>query len=216
MRILFVVLCLLLTGCSTSVKFNREEFEQKKKGVVFFKAKDQGVNEGVVLKSLVSSNPILEDGCDYNKKFYKNGILHAPYKFIILEPGIYYLDQINLKSSYDTMVFYPGPGLKNGKFKYGAFEVKGGEILAVGLLEIDSKQDKYRLIDDFEEIKKDLEKSAYPELVPKLKRGKFFMPGSSVVAQDGKFMLIDKKETEKNYLIKELCQEGKVNEKFCK
>jgi starvation-inducible outer membrane lipoprotein len=31
MRVLFVVLCLLLTGCSTSFKFNKEEFEQRRK-----------------------------------------------------------------------------------------------------------------------------------------------------------------------------------------
>jgi hypothetical protein len=205
-----------LSGCSTSVKFNREEFEQKKKGVVFFKAKDQGVNEGVVLKSLLSDNPILEDGCDNNKKFYEGDILRCPHKFIILEPGIYYLNQINLKSSYDTLMFYPGPGLKNGKFKYGAFEVKGGEVLAIGLLEIDSKQGKYKLIDNFIEIKQDLEKSDYPELVPKLKRGKFFMPGSTVIFKDGKYILNDKEKNEKDFLIQKVCTKGVLNMEFCK
>ena len=84
--------------------------------------------------------------------------------------------------------------------------------------DLNEKFDPYlgSFIDNFEKIKRDLEKSAYPELVPKLKRGKFFMPGSSVVAQDGKFVLIDKEETEKSSLIKKLCQGGMVNEKFCK
>ena len=61
------------------------------------------------------------------------------YNFISLKPGIYYLDVVYLKPiSAGTIRYYPWPGLiKNSKFKYGAFEVKGGEILAVGLLEID-------------------------------------------------------------------------------
>jgi len=176
--------------------------------VFFFNAKDQGSNENFTLKNLASDNSIYEYGYNY----YSN-----TYHFIVLKPGIYYLDTINLKEiSADIIRYYPGPGLKNSKFNYGAFEVKGGEVLAIGLLNINSKKSTFRFIDDFERIKRDLEKSAYPELAPKLKRGKFFMPGSSVVVKDGKYILVDKEKNEKNSLIEKLCKEGKVNEKFCK
>lgn len=209
MRILFVVLCLLLTGCSTSLFFVKSELEQKKKGVVFFTVVDQDSSKCFELKKLGDEYPTHK--CGYDS--FSNA-----YNFISLKPGIYYLDVVYLKPiSAGTIRYYPGPGLiKNSKFKYGAFEVKGGEVLAIGLLNINSKKNTFRFIDNFEKIKRDLEKSACPELVPKLKRGKFFMPGSSVVAQDGKFVLIDKEETEKSSLIKKLCQGGMVNEKFCK
>jgi hypothetical protein len=164
-----------------------------------------------VLKSLVSGNPILENGCDYNKKFYKDGILYVPYKFIVLEPGIYYLDQINLKSSYDFIRYYPAPGLRSNKLVYGGFEVKGGEILAIPLLDIDSKQGGFRLIDDFEEIKKDLEKSEYSYLVPKLKKGLFLKPGT--IYFKGKFY--NRKAIELENSMNKLCKEGILKKEYC-
>ncbi|MFQ3307120.1 MAG: hypothetical protein ACI8ZF_000360 [Candidatus Midichloriaceae bacterium] len=208
MRILFFVLCIILTSCSANFDFKKDEFEQKKKGVVFFTVKDQDLRQNFILRKLASDKSVYENGYDY----YSN-----KYKIMCLEPGIYYLDTIYLSSSsYNIIRSYPSPGLKNDKLLFGGFEVKGGEILAIGVLNINSYTQQFDFYEDFQNIKRDLEKSPYPELASKLKRGKFFMRGSTVAFKDQKFVLLDKEKSEKDSLIKKLCKEGKVNENFCR
>ena len=115
----------------------------------------------------------------------------------MLESGFYYLDKVIVGTDPYSIFYLPTPGLKNNKLLYGGFEVKGGEVLNIGLLEVNKEKETFKIIDETEKIKKDLKNSHHPELIKKLKRGKFFMPGSSVVAQDGQLVLIDKEETEK-------------------
>lgn len=215
MRVFFLVFCLLLSGCTTNYQFNKEDFDQKKRGVVFFKVKDQGFNQGFKLENLAKKEGFYANGWNCSKKFYKNGKLYCPYDFISLKPGIYYLDEINLLGGYNYTKFYPAPGLKSNKFVYGGFEVKGGEVLAIGLLSIDSERGIYKFIDDFEVIKQDLKTSAYPELVSKLKRGKFFMPGSTIIDRDGEYKIVDKQLSELNLLMDKLCKEGIAKKEYC-
>ncbi|WP_236870158.1 hypothetical protein [Candidatus Bandiella numerosa] len=83
------------------------------------------------------------------------------------------------------------------------------------MLSIDSERGVYKFIDDFEVIKQDLKASAYPELVSKLKSGKFFTPGSSVVVKDGKYKLVDKQLRELNLLMNKLCKEDIAKKEYC-
>ena len=65
-------------------------------------------------------------------------------------------------------------------------------------------------------IKHELEKSHHPELIQKLKKGKFIMPGSTVIFKDDKYILNDKEKNEKNFLIQKVCTKGVLNMEFCK
>ena len=219
MRILSIILCLLLTNCTVieiakSVKkssyhvFNERAFEEKKKGVVFFAVKSPIFYEGsyhdsyqdFFLKKVGSNSAYMQiEGKERNFKKYL-------YKYIVLEPGIYYLDKVNVSGPYPSVIYYPSPGLVNDKFVYGGFEVKGGEVLAIGLLEPISQNGYFKITEEIEKIKQDLKGSHHPELIKKLKRGKFIMPGSSVIYRDGQYILDDKEKNEKNFLVQKICK----------
>ena len=209
MRILFIVLCLLLSSCTVieiakAVKessyyvFNEKEFEEKKKGVVFFAVRGGGSYHPFFLKKIGSKSASMELEGKEGSIRYRDYI----YKYIVLESGFYYLDKVIVETDPYSIFYLPTPGLKNNKLVYGGFEVKGGEVLNIGLLEVSKKKETFEIIEETEKIKQDLEKRHHPEFIQKLKRGKFFMPGSSAVVQDGKFVLIDKEETKKNFLVK--------------
>ena len=59
------------------------------------------------------------------------------------------------------------------------------------MLCIDSERGIYKFIDDFEAIKQDSKASAYPKLVSKLKKGKFFMPESTIIDRDGEYKIVE-------------------------
>lgn len=72
------------------------------------------------------------------------------YRMIVLEPDIHYIDKISLnKPSFDTYRYYPSPGLKDDTLIYGGFEVKGGEVLAIGKLIIFPDEGVFKYINDF-------------------------------------------------------------------
>jgi hypothetical protein len=217
MRLAFLILCLFLSGCTVievakAVKkssyhvFNESEFEEKKKGVVFFAVKSQIFYEGsyhdsyhpFFLKKIGSKSAYMEiEGKERNFKKYL-------YKYIVLEPGIYYLDKVNVYTSYHSIQYYPSPGLVNDKFIYGGFEVKGGEVLNIGLLEVNGKA-TFKIIDETEKIEQDLKNSHHPEFIKKLKRGEFIMPGSIISCKDGNCILYDKDKNENKFLSQNFC-----------
>ena len=223
MRLAFLIFCLFLSGCTVievakAVKkssyhvFNESEFEEKKKGVVFFAVRGSGSYNPFFLKKIGSKSPSIElEGKDLSIR-YRNYI----YKYIVLEPGFYYLDKVVVDTDPYSIFYLPTPGLKNNKLVYGGFEVKGGEVLNIGLLEVNKKKETFEIIDETEKIKQDLKNSHHPEFIERLKRGKFIMPGSTILCNDGNCVLDDKNKNNNKFLGKELCELGTLKIPFCK
>ena len=231
MRVLFLIFCLFLSGCTVieiakAVKkssyhvFNEREFEEKKKGAVFFAVRSHIFYDGsyhasyhpFFLKKIGSKSASMElEGKDLSIR-YRNYI----YKYIVLEPGFYYLDKVIVDTDPYSIFYLPIPGLKNNKLVYGGFEVKGGEVLNIGLLEVNKKKETFKIIDETEKIKQDLKNSHHPELIERLKRGEFIMPGSTILCNDGNCVLDDKNKNNNKFLGKELCELGTLKIPFCK
>lgn len=119
------------------------------------------------------------------------GVLAREYNYpdnpIMLEPGKYYIDEIELLPDSEYQYFWPSPGIEDGLIKYGMFEVRAGEVLSLGEYHIPSSRafNQVKFADNYNIIKKQLDlvklkDEKYQLLSQKLQRGKFYMPGSIV------------------------------------
>lgn len=119
------------------------------------------------------------------------GVLEREYNYsdnpIMLEPGKYYIDEIELLPDSEYKYFWPAPGIENGLIRYGMFEVKAGEVLSLGEYHIASSRafNQIKFTDNHNIVKQQLESiilkdEKYQLLSQKLKAGKFYMPGSIV------------------------------------
>ena len=225
MRVILLFSLFFLTNCTvievakfikkSSVHvFKETEFEEKKKGVIFFAVSSQDFSQDFFLKKVGLKGGSMEINGKKYKFEYKDFIYKGHYNYIVLEPGIYYLDRININSTPDSIRYYPSPGLVNDKFIYGGFEVKGGQVLDIGLLSINSKNGTFNIIEETEKIKQDLKNSHHPELIQKLKKGKFIMPGSTIIYKDGNYIYKEESNS-KDFLIQKICTKGVLNIESC-
>jgi hypothetical protein len=103
-------------------------------------------------------------------------------KHIVLEPGLYYIDYIDLVQTGGLIRWFPSPGIRKDFITYGMFEVKAGEVLSLGHLDVTGVNFKHYNT-NMNELKSQLIDSDLDisELSSKLKLGTFYNRGSFLV-----------------------------------
>lgn len=109
-----------------------------------------------------------------------------PYSIFMVEPGTYVVEDISYAVG-DTTYSSTLDGLNPGdeRFIYGGFSVKPGEIVYLGDLDInlrDQKQVKIGVVDNYDEAVKMFHKK-HPDLASKPVNKKFFNPNGSLSQQ---------------------------------
>jgi hypothetical protein len=202
----FVTLTILCSACaSNESRFTPEKFAEGKKGVVFMSIIEDGVSLHFKIKnaesndvySISSNRGLLSDG----------GPLYTTKNMLFLNPGVYYIDYIELLpiSSYNpfsgtSSVSYrslPSPGLEeDGTVKYGAFKIRQNEVHYIG--NIDLYKSSVPIL-DYELLKKQLDKNPkYQILLDKVRPGNFYNGGSIIYRnQEGSSEIINQDTVQK-------------------
>ncbi|MFQ3307119.1 MAG: hypothetical protein ACI8ZF_000359 [Candidatus Midichloriaceae bacterium] len=210
------ILSLLVFSSCTS---NRELFNKGEKGAAVFSVIDSSVKASsmirIELRKLVESN----NQEKIYHSFKLNGDKMNNYRIFFLEPGFYYIDKIitdPLTFLNSSQKYYPNPGIEYKKdsclIKYGAFYIKGGEVKGLGRLDISATNSlEFKYYDEFDQVKYELEKSNYSYLLPKLKKGRFYEPGT--VYFKGEFFNL--KLIKYQLSMNKLCKEGVLKKEYC-
>lgn len=98
---------------------------------------------------------------------------------LFLEPGMYYISYITLLDRGNLKRWYPSPGVVNQVVQYGAFYIKSGEVLSLGILNINGTKFLHEY--NFLYLKHQLLESDKTELVAKLRQGVFYESGSVLI-----------------------------------
>ncbi|MDX1923973.1 MAG: hypothetical protein SFT91_01920 [Rickettsiaceae bacterium] len=220
LNIFFAAVFLGLQSCANMPryqgmpKYSPETFKSSNKAILFFEALEErydkqilpfdlGLNSNYSRGYNQSFTPLsftlksYYSGKEYNINNYSS--------MIILDPGIYYINRINLASLSDgagtLKRWLPGPGLKKvgneelffGTILYGAFELKVGEVVTCGLLVVKEKDNLFdlRVVRNIDRLKAQLSKSKTPELIDQLQEKHIYKHGSFILKAKGKVTLID-------------------------
>lgn len=179
-KILFLIVCsLTLTACSnTLLKYSAEEFSKNERAVVFFDIKEDKLSVPFRIYSYEK-----EEMFDVEHK--NSGLIFSSEdkdlvkRLMFVEPGTYFISYITLLEKGNMKRWLPGPSIDDNRLvKYGAFSVKAGEVISLGILNYNNPE--LVLEDNFVELKHQLADSDKSSLQAKLKRGKFYKRGSYV------------------------------------
>lgn len=181
LSVLFLLFSLSACNGGKYLKYNKEEFDKNEKGIVFFYASEQNIPLLFKLNKLGgdSSLQISNIELDSYHFFSKPKPRDLVKKHVVLEPGRYYIDYISLLKQGDLIRWYPSPGIKENVIIYGAFEVKAGEVLSLGQVDINSGVFKH--YNNIKTLKDQLSDSDMSELVPRVKQGIFYNRGSLLI-----------------------------------
>ena len=129
-------------------------------------------------------------------------------KHIMLDPGMYYINGIQLVAySNEKNYFQYSPGIRDDLILLGLFEVRPGEILSLGQIDISSKKLSYNNnIDSLSEQLRDKEDMA--DLAYKVKLGKLYRNGSLLLRDKNsnvrKIISPEIVEAERQLILKQL------------
>lgn len=186
--------------------FSVESFETKKKGIVFlaltegtssfffgkkenslpFHVRKFGDPEGLPYEISAGFNSWVGGHSEVN---YISG------NMLYLDPGLYYIDYVNLMSEssgyYIYHRWYPSPGItKDHYIRYGAFFVEAGKVVSLGRFTLP----KFHRKDDLDALKEQLRKSKYAFLADLVTKGTFYARGSLVTEdKKGHIKVVDAK-----------------------
>lgn len=177
--VLVVVMATMITGCNSSQhRYSKEEFAKNKHGVVFFDIRSDGVSVPFSIANQETGEVVPEYFIDNWLGLKPTENPDLVLRSLLLEPGTYYIKRIGISSGLSgNKSFYDNN--ENGVIIYGAFQVKAGEVLSLGLLNIDYSGDtnhKY----NFSTLHEQLLNSDKRELTFKLKQGRFYGAGSLI------------------------------------
>ena len=202
---LLLTFLVILTACSNSmVKYSREEFSKNERGVVFFDVKEDKLSIPFVLKRYGKDEK-------FSIEHQNSGLIFSSEdkdmvkRMMFLEPGMYYITYISLLERGNLKRWYPGPGIKDSMIQYGAFEMKAGEVLSLGILNINDS--KFRLEDNFSLLRSQLLESDNDELETKLKRGAFYNRGSLLLKdrnENIRIAPVEAVEAQRKQILKEI------------
>jgi hypothetical protein len=186
--------CLLLLGSCIGPKYltmdsYKKNALQDQKSVVFFDITESYENElghkrveslHYVLAKLGDEKTIYEiTTTTWLERFsLKPHTRTASERLLILEPGIYYVDYVALTPNANYSRWLPSPGIKDGEFLYGAFEVKPNEVVDMGRLNLQEPDFEYS--QNIDQLKQELKSEKKEELVSKVKPGVFYPAGSAI------------------------------------
>ncbi|AIF81947.1 hypothetical protein I862_06965 [endosymbiont of Acanthamoeba sp. UWC8] len=205
-RFLILTCVLLLSGCAGLIKSDfrliSEDFEgfnKNEKGIILFtilQNTDVGVfftdmkmlPNSYTLRKVSDEDKIPKIIYRFQPSYLKSKVNYYAQNMLFLEPGLYYIDEITPRPGGR---YFSSPGYKNGKIMYGAFEVKAGQVISLG--SIDISDGKLKFIREDEKIKKELHAEGYDELAANMKPGIFYEGGSAIkVHKNGQFNILPK------------------------
>ena len=226
--LMFCVLGILCSGCqsiNTKEVYSPEKLSQLNKGVAFFAITENGSSLFFRMKKLESekslaSKQVRSDSTYFvesNEGFIFDGApLYTTKNMLVLDPGIYYIDYIRLKtdssflSSTRTSRWLDSPGISNGIIRYGAFEVLASQIHFIGNLVYSEKSNSFNLNVDRQMIDKQLNDTKYKSLLDNIKIGKFYRSGSVVYKDEtGNYQILSKEKVDD--VTKEIIKKNKSN-----
>ncbi len=203
--ITFIVIT--LSGCankSTSPNlYNEETFKSNNKAIAFIQiAQGDDPKEaqplGYTLKKLSDSNSESIHVDPPSTFFSTHSTINYAKNIIMLTPGIYYFDKITLFTEDNIIYWLSPPGFLNKEIVYGAFEVKAEDVISLGKLVISNDSNPhFKVYDDIEKVRKDLNKAGYTDLANRVKVRTFYNSGSAYLKNNkGKTELVSNTEIE--------------------
>jgi hypothetical protein len=194
LKILVTFLCILnLVSCGTPHRnSHKQRIDFNKKGVVFLNIIENRTSLPYTLRKIDEKQHkkiFIEQPTTYTWYGLEGGVNRNFGKdFLILDPGIYVIDSMGLVSSkYGTPYRLPGPGIKEKMVLYGGFEVKAGDVLELGILEVEkipglifNKKAKVEFKRAADAIYFDLKEVGREDLISKKKVGRFIEPGKYI------------------------------------
>tara|TARA_A100000171_G_C2105760_1_gene132220 strand:+ start:192 stop:1031 length:840 start_codon:yes stop_codon:yes gene_type:complete len=209
------VMCALLSGCLTTVSpdtYDAKKFYKEEKGIAILLMTEHApetmgstdIALNYTIKKLGSDQTYHIDGSNSLLPGVYNNHNYSPY-VMMLDPGIYYIDSINLRRIGYLIRWYPSPGLKvfskGVKKKYlftlGVFEVKPGKVSYFGHLK-HSKTFPFKIVNELKKVKADLKNAEMEDLAHKVAfDDHFYQAGSFMVeGKDGKRTFIPREKFE--------------------
>ncbi len=206
------ILCIaaFLTGCAHKPpQYNSKIFNEStsNKGVVILHRTEPLKNRKYFTEGDAGIMFIfkkLGDDKEYKLNYMKLFTTEYNYsdRVIMLDPGIYYIDEISLNPELNTIRFYKSPGIKILKknssiyiIKYGAFEVKSNQVTYLGHLKLTPYHNVGKLpfcaINEMEKLKRDLRARGYFDLAKQVVFEKFYNIGSLIVKRNNSYQIID-------------------------
>ena len=201
---------ILCSGCQSGPTYNAKNLSQANKGTVFFAITEDGASLYFRIKKLESkkslaSKQVTSDftySVQSNEGFMFNGCpLYKTKNMLILDPGIYYIDCISLKTQSsllsNTIItrWLDAPGIINGVIKYGAFEVVANEVHFIGNLVYSESSNSLNLNVDRQMIDKQLlSNSKCKLLLENMKMGTFYNSDSVIYKDENENYKILSKE----------------------
>lgn len=213
MRLCFLIfIALFLSGCGyrgLPFKYNAESFANNKKGIVLVRVSERepstspvptDVNLAYHLRKMgqeAEGDYIILPGVENRYNYAEN--------MLMLDPGIYYFDYIRLLSTGSLLYWCPSPGMRavtaeedEDRFvvQYGAFEVKPGKVIYLGHLNMKAglKDLPFKVIDEIDQARMDLNKKGHTVLAQKLEPAEFYQRGSLYVVKNGAVQIISRKK----------------------
>ena len=209
--IIFSILCSACTTGRKCEKYTDARFEDGDKGVVLFSVIANArslefivrkAGDSKVSYTIRSGEGLFGILASADPQYDSNNLL-------FLEPGIYYVDYIQLLDTGGQRMWLPSPGLKNGLVQYGAFEVVAKKVFAIdslvcntpklsGILSRASDGEINFVSKDYGAlIHEQLKKSQYQNLLSHMEKGMLYERGSIVYKdKSGKFRILSKQEVD--------------------
>ena len=208
---------LLLCSCSSTTSlyaYDRDKFISESKSVVFFYVSVENSPDSVEIVNL-------RTGAKYYKSFVedsensmfsmfggakKNTDLTV--KHMMLDPGMYYINGIQLVAySNEKNYFQYSPGIRDDLILLGLFEVKPGEILSLGQIDISSEKLNYN--NNIASLRQQLgDTEDMSDLAYKVKLGRLYKNGSLLLRDKNsnvrKIISPEIVEAERQLILKQL------------
>jgi hypothetical protein len=209
-----LLLLILCSGCQSfnvGEPYSPEKIGKLNKGIAFLSVSEKGTSLFFQIKKLespkiVKDRPVRSDTTySVDSSLMDRGPCYRTKNMLFLDPGLYYIDVIMLKSQtkLDSKLklntvyrWLRPPGIIDNTIKYGAFEILQNQVLYIGNLEYAEKINKLVLNTDLKLIDKQLSShDDYRMLLTNMKIGKFYKSGSTIyLDKKGDYKVLEKDE----------------------
>jgi hypothetical protein len=202
-KFIVIAMLLLCSGCASfqGSKFTPEKFAEGQKGVVFISLIENEISLYFEIKNAKTGNKY---SIASNQGFFHGtggGPLYTSKNMLFLDPGIYYIDCVELLTTVNNIGIIdrslPSPGLEeSGIVKYGAFEVKPAQVSYIGNLIYSPRG--FAEVLDYELLRKQLSTNLkYQILLDKVQPVTFYGAGSIIYHnENGNTEIIDQNKAQ--------------------
>ena len=220
-HLIFIATALLtLNSCMSfqnETDYDAEEFTKGKKGLVFLSFQEWGKDLYMTLRKAGTEKYYSINGS--NDGFFTTTPNYG--KFFMLDPGLYYIDSVQLNTTssgnFTTYRKLLSPGTQDNIVKYGAFRVYANKVHYFDTISyLDGRPFSYK--NNLAESKKALQEGeadgeeSYKNLLKNIKRSKFYKRGSLLYKnKENRYALIDSETVDQFRKKRRLAQKRENN-----